>query len=157
VSDLVSVDGAASLNGTLAIAATNGFTPSLGQQFTLISANSISGTFSTEVLPTFSALTLDVIYGAQSVVAKVVPVLAGDFNADGSVDSADYLLWRKGGPGYTPNGYNVWKMNYGRTIGGGGSSEADTSHVPEPSAGILIIVAVLEWLGCQRRRASRRN
>ena len=34
--------------------------------------------------------------------------LPGDFNRDGSVDAADYVVWRKNPGGiYTPDDYNV--------------------------------------------------
>lgn len=44
----------------------------------------------------------------------------GDYNANGVVDSADYVLWRKnpGAYGGTPAGYNVWRANYGATSSG---------------------------------------
>ena len=43
--------------------------------------------------------------------------LAGDFNGNGTVDAADYTVWRNGlGSTYTPAHYDVWKANFGRTL-----------------------------------------
>jgi len=39
----------------------------------------------------------------------------GDINADGRVDAADYVVWRKNGG--TPNQYNDWRANFGRSAG----------------------------------------
>ena len=35
----------------------------------------------------------------------------GDFNQDGSVDAADYVVWRKSG--YSQADYNTWRANFG--------------------------------------------
>jgi fibronectin-binding autotransporter adhesin len=65
----------------------------------------------------------------------------GDFNLDGKVDAADYVLWRKnpdshGGPG----GYTTWRTNFGNPPGSG--SSIDGSAVPEPAAlSLLLIIA----------------
>jgi hypothetical protein len=60
----------------------------------------------------------------------VEPPLPGDYNGNGTVDAADYVLWRNGGPLQnegadpgivTPEDYNVWRANFGRTFGSGAS------------------------------------
>ncbi len=45
-----------------------------------------------------------------------VPTLQGDYNTDGVVDAADYVVWRKT-DGANPAGYNTWRTNFGRTSG----------------------------------------
>lgn len=67
--------------------------------------------------------------------------LPGDFDLNGSVDAADYVLWRKGVLSedgltvrvQTPNGvldgdtselYNVWRSNFGRSLGSERASAA---------------------------------
>src|SRR4051812_23422375 len=52
--------------------------------------------------------------------------VSGDYNSDGKVDGADYVLWRKtpgsfGGPG----GYGTWRSNYGGVGGGAGGATPD--------------------------------
>jgi O-glycosyl hydrolase len=70
-------------------------------------------------------------------------VLAGDYNEDGVVDAADYVVWRRNlgtnnelpndnGIG-TPIGlphFNLWRTNFGRPSGGGNAVDAPV--VPEP-------------------------
>ena len=42
--------------------------------------------------------------------------LAGDYNLNGIVDAADFVVWRKGlGTTYTPDDYNVWRDHFGQT------------------------------------------
>jgi hypothetical protein len=78
-------------------------------------------------------------------VAVFVP---GDFNIDGAVDAADHVAWRKGvGIAPTEDNYNLWRTNFGRTSGGGGSGVAigsASSAVPEPD---IIALALLELAG----------
>jgi hypothetical protein len=55
----------------------------------------------------------------------------GDFNADGSVNAADYVVWRNGlGTTYTEADYNVWRAHFGQTSGSG----AAHTGVPEPAS-----------------------
>jgi hypothetical protein len=81
------------------------------------------------------------------------PVLEGDYNEDGKVDAADYVVWRKnpGAFGGDPAGYNAWRTNFGRTSGGGASS-AGAAAVPEPGTWVLASL-VSSLLFCKRRRA----
>jgi hypothetical protein len=59
--------------------------------------------------------------------ADVAPGVAGDYNRDGNVDDADYILWRKGGPlanevddrtVVNVNDYNAWRTRFGTPIYG---------------------------------------
>jgi hypothetical protein len=61
--------------------------------------------------------------------------LAGDFNNDGSVNAADYVVWREGlGTKYTQADYNVWRAHFGRTAAGTAAlAAALPAVVPEPS------------------------
>jgi hypothetical protein len=63
--------------------------------------------------------------------------LPGDFNLDGSVDAADYVMWRK--PTLVDDEYETWQTNFGRTNSGGGGYESYA--VPEPST-----VALVMWV-----------
>jgi len=64
--------------------------------------------------------------------------LPGDFNHDGSVNAADYVVWRKidGSPG----NYDLWRENFGNSMPGGGASAAVTPAVPEPTTWALTMV-----------------
>jgi hypothetical protein len=75
------------------------------------------------------------------------PGLQGDYNGDGKVDAADYVVWRK--TDGTQNGYNTWRTNFGRTSGSGASLAGATS-VPEPATCSLVGLILLAW--APRRR-----
>jgi hypothetical protein len=73
----------------------------------------------------------------------------GDFNADGSVDAADYVTWRKGlGAAYLPNDYDMWAANFGGTGFGSGGGQSE-SAVPEPATSWLAFLTIT--IGCLRR------
>jgi hypothetical protein len=77
----------------------------------------------------------------------------GDFNSDGSVDAADYVVWRKNDG--SPEEYDEWRANFGNTSGGGG---ALGSTVPEPAAWSLLSVIAVGWIAARRRlEASSQN
>lgn len=62
--------------------------------------------------------------------------LPGDFNQDNVVNSADYILWRKGvSPSHIPDDYNVWRTHFGQIAASGAGTIADSNApiaVPEP-------------------------
>lgn len=67
----------------------------------------------------------------------------GDFNADGKVDGADFLVWQRGfGTTYDAGDLADWKANFG--------SASTISAVPEPST---VILSILALLGFRLRRA----
>lgn len=69
--------------------------------------------------------------------------IAGDYNHNGVVDAADYLVWSKnptanGGA----DGYNTWRTHFGMTVAAGaalGSGELASTAVPEPSSAALFL------------------
>ena len=85
--------------------------------------------------------------------------MPGDFNDDGSVDAADYIVWRnnEGTTASLPNDnglggtigqahYNLWRTHFGQSTESGTISHAT---VPEPASGLLMILAAT--LGCWKQ------
>jgi hypothetical protein len=85
-----------------------------------------------------------------SALAESLQPLPGDYNLDGTVDAADYVVWRKTDSG-NPEGYTVWQENFGEGMGGSGSAGASPSQtgVPEPTTLVLLMFAATGW--CLRR------
>ena len=81
-------------------------------------------------------------------IEAIATELTGDYNENGTVDAADYVLWRDNpaAHGGDPAGYNTWRENFGKTLVGGGL--ASGSAVPEPASFLLTVAAVigLFWL-----------
>ena len=70
----------------------------------------------------------------------------GDFNQNGTVDAADYVVWCRGlGTTYTQADYDVWRANFGQTIGSGGTlpSAESLPAIPEPSTALVVFVGSL--------------
>jgi hypothetical protein len=100
--------------------------------------------------------------GTVSVSTVEVP---GDYNGSGTVDAADYVRWRDGGPleneGDAPGtvnqaDYDFWRARFGATAGGGAGVEI--AAVPEPTTGGLVSWVLGFYLSASiavRRRSSR--
>jgi hypothetical protein len=92
--------------------------------------------------------------------------LAGDFNSDGEVDTADYVTWRGMFGRSVTNAYdaadgngnklidngdiNVWQQNFGLTASSFASA-AELAAVPEPST-LLLVVSGIFLVTCRRVR-----
>jgi formylglycine-generating enzyme required for sulfatase activity len=65
----------------------------------------------------------------------------GDYNRDGSIDAADYVMWRKNDG--TPTSYQLWRQNFGSSLGTGSVLR---TPVPEPAARLLLSIAAVSLL-----------
>jgi hypothetical protein len=78
----------------------------------------------------------------------------GDFNLDGTVDAADYVVWRNGlGTTYDQNAYGVWRAHFGQSAGSGAALPSDeplSAAVPEPRSAFLLL-AFGAAVGTRRR------
>jgi Concanavalin A-like lectin/glucanases superfamily len=95
------------------------------------------------------------------------PAVTGDYNNNGVVDAADYVLWRKnvGQPGGTlPNDatganpigdaqYNQWRANFGKPPGSGAALGA----IPEPATLALTTLAFGALFYARRKRPQPRS
>jgi WD40 repeat protein len=133
----VAPDGNGFLAGIL------GFTNGTGN----ISRYAFDGTF----LSTFAGTNQGGFTEATAFV--VVPRPLGDFNGDGVVDAADYVVWRKASPTDTlPNDdtpgvvdasdYADWRANFGKSEPAS-SAALGTAPVPEPAGVLLLFIAIL--------------
>jgi endonuclease I len=93
-------------------------------------------------------------------------ILAGDYNGDGTVDSGDYLVWRRSfgqtgltaysgadGDGNTvvdDSDFDVWRTHFGQTASGLASS-LSASSIPEPATASLLAIAAVVVCHCLRR------
>lgn len=114
------------------------FTPTSVGQFSAVYTLNLSD----EDLPSEQLQTLTLNLLAQA-------VLAGDFNTDGMVDAADYVVWRDGlDTIYTLDDYEVWRMHFGETAGMAARAPA---AVPEPASCLLLMAGATAVAGWRRR------
>jgi hypothetical protein len=82
-----------------------------------------------------------ILDGAISYIGVAPAGVPGDYNDNGIVDGADYVLWRNGGPLQnevdTPGSvnaadYTAWRARFGNTSGSG-TGLGGAVGVPEPS------------------------
>jgi hypothetical protein len=115
------------------------------------------------------------IHPAGTHVAGMLSVInpGGDYNRNGVVDAADYVLWRKTlgqmGPGLAADGsgnnhvdgddFTVWRGQFGTTAGAGAAASRGTlagigELVPEPTTGALLLLVPFAMLIRRRRFVS---
>jgi hypothetical protein len=143
------IAGSATLDGNLNLSLINGFTPSGGQQFTILTAGSIVD--NGFVLTGSAASLFTLVVNSTSVMLQAIG-LAGAYNGNGVVDAADYTVWRDhlGQSVTLPNDttpgsvtqadYDVWKSNFGNHSGSGSGASA---AVPEPASLLLLLSGTL--------------
>jgi hypothetical protein len=96
--------------------------------------------------------------------------MAGDYNGNGTVDTADYVLWRNMVGGRAPlpndggispgivdyNDYNYWRSRY--ALGSGSGTMDSASAIPEPTLLALLFTALaLPTFLTRCRRTGRLN
>lgn len=99
------------------------------------------------------------------------PVLTGDYNGDGTVDAADYTVWRdaleagaetltnrdpdNSGP-VSEADYLSWRMHFGDTSlpGSGALAKPSGAAVPEPTTLLLLLLGALAIFSRQRAAVS---
>jgi autotransporter-associated beta strand protein len=101
--------------------------------------------------------------GTLTVTTGAVVGVPGDYNNSGTVDAADYVVWRKNNgtnvtlqnevAGTTPGSvtvedYDAWRARFGNTSGSGSSNAA----VPEPTSVVLVFAALIGLTLTSRRR-----
>ena len=147
------VVGTAQLAGNVQVTLGSGFVPQAGASFQLLAAGSIEGSLGLGDMPGLpSGLKWDLDTEANRVLLSVVPGLAGDYNGNGTVDSADYVVWRKSldqvGNDLPADGnsdgrvneedLDFWQSRFGNSLGGG--SALTGTAVPEPGAALVVFV-----------------
>jgi hypothetical protein len=96
--------------------------------------------------------------------------VAGDYNGNGVVDAADYVLWRKGGPlqneGRTSGvvdqqDYRFWRARFGAATGSErGSSLNGSTAAPEPEVVSLLAIGLFGMVcggNVRGKELTRRN
>jgi hypothetical protein len=98
---------------------------------------------------------IDVVLVGQS---SVSASLLGDYNDNGVVDAADYVLWRNNptsldnegaSPGVVDQAdYTFWRTQFGKSAGGGAALVA--AAVPEPGTMMMVVISLAVLLGTRR-------
>lgn len=101
--------------------------------------------------------------GLGMITLAAPPGVAGDYNGNGVVDAADYVVWRNGGPlqnevasvtpgTVTAEDYDAWRARFGNISASGSGSGA---AVPEPAAlGLAGLLFSLLRFGNRQKRST---
>ena len=158
--DRLDVVGMASLDGSLEVTLTPDFFQqpfSIGDQFEFITATAVTGQFDV-LISNYSHIAFQLIYSDTSVLLEIVDLttVPGDYNQNGTVDAADYTVWRDNlgrvtalpnddTPGVDFDDYARWKMNFGTTFGEGGGSVLPSDELRSdtvPESGLSLVAAL---------------
>jgi T5SS/PEP-CTERM-associated repeat protein len=169
--DVVNVTGNAALGGDLQLKLINGFVPSQTSTFAILqSTGNVTGAFANvangqRLAMADGAGSFLVHYGSDSTFNSRQVILSnflsaagllGDYNQNGFVDAADYVVWRntfaENGTGLAADGngngtvdagdYDVWRAHFGWTAGSGSAAEVN-ALVPEPACVMLLAICLL--------------
>jgi autotransporter-associated beta strand protein len=93
---------------------------------------------------------IPLITGAGLLEVTALPGLVGDYNNDGAVDAADFVLWAKDPASFggDPDGYDAWVQHFGESGTGGGNH----APVPEPTTALSLLIAASFTAASRRRK-----
>jgi hypothetical protein len=109
------------------------------------------------------------LYQLQLAGAAIAPVLDGDYNLDGVVTAADYVVWRKtfnhSGADLLADGsgnnviddadFTFWRTNFGESQTGGAGGVVSLGGVPEPQALSMTLINIPLFFFLRRARCIR--
>jgi hypothetical protein len=136
----LTVNGDIALDGSLVIRLNN-FIPAPGDSFQILGWQNRTGTFTSLVLPVLTGLMWNASELYTTGTLRIL--LKGDYNGNGIVDAADYIVWRDtlgfsgiglaadgNGSGMIDTGdFEVWKAHFGQS---GGITSVSNNSIPEP-------------------------
>jgi hypothetical protein len=149
---------------TAARLASGTFAPSVTPAFLTGS----SGTVFTTLPPTNTQFGNIASATLTTIVRTNFSTLTADYNANGVVDAADYVLWRNANgtsvtPGTSPDGtgdgfvniadYDFWRSRFGLPAGSGSGVGSSTNAIPEPSTFVLVAFGALAFSLAFRRHS----
>jgi hypothetical protein len=151
--DSFDVNGTATVGGTLAVDVHDGFSPT--GSFDVLTANVLVNQGLTLGGPDASLFSLSV--DTTNGIIRLSAGLVGDYNDNGVVDAADYVVWRDSlglsGPNLAADGdgdtqvdnddYLLWRSNFGKSSpAASGFVLNSQSSVPEPGVAALLCIGV---------------
>jgi hypothetical protein len=120
----------------------------------------------TQTVPVDATTSVDFTLKGQ--LYATAALAAGDYNLNGTVDAADYVVWRKtlgsstslpadDSPGVGPDDYTRWRAQFAETGGSGAGTVLTGAAVPEPTALVTFLLSSAAWLIAPGVRAVGRN
>jgi hypothetical protein len=146
--DFFQINGTATLSGLLDVELINGFMLSGTESFTVLTATTLNLVGGGLTLSGPAADMFELIVMGNSLVLNADLGVDGDYNGDGKVDAADYVVWRK--TDGSPDNYILWRANFGNPPGSGSLAEG---AVPEPGVVAMLCLASACLFGVRRWRA----
>lgn len=149
--DFFNITGSATLSGILDVTLESGFTP-VGP-YTLLTASGGLNAAGLTLDPSDTGTFHIGIVGNSIVLSLGGSGVNGDYNGNGVVDAADYVVWRNnvGTTNHLPNDaiggtigiaqYNLWRSRFGATSGSGNGAVA-AAAVPEPAMLVISMPAL---------------
>jgi autotransporter-associated beta strand protein len=156
------IDGVFLADGMLRVVFGGAYQPGAGDKFDILHFSASSGIFEVADLP---ALPIGLIWDTSQLMTdgqlSVDPGIAGDYNRNGVVDSADYISWRKSfgshGVGLAADGnadlrvdqgdFDLFRLNFGRAA----NQSTGTIAIPEARSLLLIAIATILCTACSRQ------
>jgi hypothetical protein len=155
--DRIVVSGTFDAGGQIAVILNRHLVPAIGATYDLMDFSNLVDSgytfdFTGALLP--SGRRWDISQFPIDGTIRVVAGQTGDFSGDGKVDTADYVMWRKGlRATYTTSDYATWHAQFG--INSAGGAELDPAQVPEPTATSILLAAAAGMILRRWKRVPR--
>jgi hypothetical protein len=151
---------------TAALLASGSFAPGVTPSFFQSGEHVSRGTTFTTLGDPTNFGTISTSITANTIVRNnLMDAITPDYNLNGVVDAADFVLWRdtfgsttqlaadgNGNSMIDQADYEIWRMNFGNMVGAGSSAAHATQVVPEPASMILLMLGAAFMARRSRRR-----
>jgi hypothetical protein len=152
--DRIEFPGAFKHGGSLAIDVSE-FEPGPIGEVKLLGWTSEVGNAASTAISFIGGPALPYEFRSNGLFVDVGGTLIGDYNGDGTVDAADYVLWRR--VYHSSDLYSLWHARFGASTNDDFMSSADSATVPEPMFALVVNLAIVALSALRRRDHSIRN
>jgi hypothetical protein len=163
----ITISGAGFVNGSAAEFRTpdrSGWRPVTNLQF--VDSTTLTGSFDASGLATGAWDLIVFNPDLEAASFQTLLIFPGDYNRDGTVDAADYVVWRdslgQSGTNLAADGdqsgaidsgdYAVWRAHFGQTVS---STTVAPATVPEPASMLVVVLGL--WLATLCRASAARE
>ncbi|HVT30488.1 MAG TPA: hypothetical protein VHE81_20935 [Lacipirellulaceae bacterium] len=141
--DQLNINGTFTHGGSVTIDVSELARPASAQQVKLVGWSNQAGSSANTIVTFVGGIPLAYAYHNDGLYLTVDAAPPGDYNGDGVVDAADYVIWRKSNN--SPANYSTWRSHFGQSV----ESNLAASNglaVPETASSTNLLISAIAAL-----------